>query len=143
MRIFIDSTAWVNLGDPGQAYHQAAQKFLMSALENDYQFYTSNISLGNALSILKSNVGADQAFHFYDIVEEAYLGAHLSILWVGRRTQKEAIRLMRRYPELTLDLNDFANIVLMTRRRIPLIFSFKKEYEDLGLKVVPEVEEQR
>lgn len=137
MRIFVESSGWINLMVPERKHYTEAQNFFNQGLANDYKFFTSNIAIGYAVSTIKNELNAEVAFQFYDIVEEAHLGAYLRVLWIGRRTQKEALRLMRKYPKLPLGLYDFANVVLMNRRRIPTIFSFNTAYGELGLKVVP------
>ena len=75
---------------------------------------------------------------FYGIIDAAYTGAHLSILWIGRRSQKEAVWLMRKHSDIDLDLYDFACLIMMRRRRIRTIMSTKPQYKQLQLNVIPE-----
>lgn len=139
MRIFIDQTAWMHLLDPKLPQHPAVAEAFNRALTKGDNFFTHNIAVGLALSEIKRTRGAEKANKFNEIIEEAYTGAHLSILWVGRRTQKDAIWMMRKNPDLQLDVYDFACYTLMKRRRIRTIMTTKIAYKHLQLNVIPEV----
>ena len=138
MRIFVDQTAWVQITDSSSLYHQAIQSEFNKALVNGDRLFTHNVAIGLALSEIKSKKGNAVAGKFSEIIEEAHTGTHLNILWISRRTQKEASRLFRQKADLELDIFDFASYILMKRRRIATIITTKKAYNSLELKVVPE-----
>lgn len=131
-KIFIDQTAWYALLDKNDEFHGDITRKFNIALDDDAKLFTSNIAIGEAMSRLKENLATDVALKFNEIVEEAHLGNHLRILWIGRRTQKEAIRAMRKNADVPLHLYDFAHIVLMEKRRIKNILSTKAAFADLG-----------
>lgn len=139
MKIFIDDSAWVQLLNPTAPHHQAITDAFSRALQNDDKLFTHNIAIGIALSEIKRDLGFSVAWKFNEIIEEAYTGTHLTILWIGRRNQKEAVRLMRKHAELPLGLYDFASYILMKRRRINTILSLRGGYNQLELKVLPEI----
>ena len=139
MKIFIDDSAWVQLLDTNALHHQAVTDAFSRALQDDDKLFTHNIAIGIALSEIKRDLGFTVAWKFNEIIEEAYTGTHLTILWIGRRNQKEAMRLMRKHAELPLGLYDFASYILMKRRRISTILSLRSGYNQLELKVLPEI----
>jgi len=138
MKIFIEESAWVALVSPDEKGHAQVQEFFKTILSEEYRLFTSNVMIGNAMSTLHRKHGAAISFQFLDILDDAHLGGYLRVLWVGRRTQKDATRLMKRHASLPLSLFDHANAILMDRRRIHAILTLKKQYESLGLKVFPE-----
>ena len=83
--------------------------------------------------------GAASANRFMETVEEAHAGTHLSIYWVGRRTQREGQRLFKKYPDLQLSLFDFTSYAVITRRRIHTILTTRRDFEKLGLKILPDL----
>ncbi len=137
MRIFIDQTAWVHLLNPKLPNHSAIYREFHKALTNGDNFFTHNIAIGLALSEIKRTLGPERSNKFNEIIEDAHTGAHLSIIWVGRRTQKDAIWMMRKNPDLQLDVFDFACCTLMKRRRIRTIMTTKNAYTQLHLNVIP------
>lgn len=139
MRLFIDDSAWLHLLNPKAAYHPEITATFNTALKNNHKLFTHNTAVGAALSNIKNTLGSSVANQFSLTIEEAYTGNHLTILWVGRRTQKEAIRLLREHSELTLDVYDFAAYLLMKRKRINTILSTKPAYKSLGLRVIPDI----
>ena len=140
MKIFIDDTAWVELTNPHAPQHVQFKEVFRQLLNNGDKLFTHNIAIGKAVDTLRNEVGSPLAFKFYETVEEAYTGTHLHILWVGRKTQKEAARLMRKYSEIELTLYDFAAYIFINRRRIRNILTTRKGFQQLGLRVYPEIE---
>lgn len=141
MKLFIDASGWVQLMNPAAPFHEQLVEQFSSSLNNNDKIFTHNIAVGIALSDIRRMVGAPIAKKFSTTIEEAYTGTYLSILWIGRRTQKEAIRLMRQHMDLDLDVYDFASYVLMQRRRINSVMTTRADYRSLGLRVIPEREE--
>ncbi len=138
MKIFVDESAWVSLIDPNAPYHEEVAKEFNKALNNGDRIFTHNIAVGNATAILRESLGISTAIQFNQTIEEAYAGTHLSIAWIGRRTQKEAFRLLRKHADLELDLYDLAAYLTMRRRRITTVVTIKTGYQSLGLRVIPE-----
>ena len=139
MRIFIDQSAWVQIVDQKADHHQVILNEFNKALINGDKLFTHNVAIGLALSEIKNTKGSTIAKKFNEIVEEAHTGTHLNILWISRRTQKEATRLHRQKSDLDLSIFDFAGYILMNRRRIRTILTTKKAYHSLELKVLPKL----
>lgn len=135
-KIFLDETSWYAIMDRNAGNHQFYAGRFATELKEETKFFTSNIAIGNTISKIKNNLNADLSVKFSEILDDAHLGNHLRILWIGRRTQKEALRWMRKHPQLSLHLYDFAHAVLMERRRINTILSEQVEFKKLGYTVV-------
>ena len=140
MRVFIDESAWIAIVDPENSHHQAMRERFERSLREGDTLFTHNVAMGLALESIRQKMGPASAFKFNETIEDAYTGAHLTILWVGRRTQKEAGRLLRSKPELNLSIFGFAAYQMMKRRRILSIMTTKKAYRHLGLDVIPEAD---
>jgi predicted nucleic acid-binding protein len=141
-KIFIDESAWYAIIDDKVSSHNQITENFNSALKEGTKFFTSNIATGNAITRIKLNLSTEISLQFNEILEDSHLGNYLRIMWIGRRTQKEAIRLMRKHTQLPLQLYDFAHVVLMERRRINTILSEQAEFKKLGLRVLPEIGNQ-
>lgn len=135
-KIFLDETSWYAIIDRNADNHQFFAGKFETELKEETRFFTSNIAVGNTISKIKSNLNADLSVKFNEILDDAHLGNHLRILWIGRRTQKEALRWMRKHPQLSLHLYDFAHAVFMERRRINTILSEQVEFRKLGYTVI-------
>lgn len=141
MKIFVDSSGWIELVNPGLPLHQAVTTVFGRHLDNGDKFFTHNVALGLATSEIRRQWGIPLAGRFAEIVEEASVGAHLRVLWIGRKTQKDATHLMRKHPDILLDYFDFATFSLMEKRHIQTIITTRSAFRALGLKVVPEFRE--
>ena len=142
-KIFIDQTGWYALLDDQSPYHDLFKKEFEISLNNDSKLITSNVAVGNTISQLKEKLGTEIAVRFNEIVEEAHIGTHLRILWVGRRSQKEAMRLLRKNPGLSLHFYDFAHAVFMEKRRVKNILTTKIEFYELGFKILADIKEPK
>jgi len=138
-KIFIDDTGWLALMDNKADNHALFAREFQSALNNETKLFTSNISIGNTISRIRNELSLEISIKYNEIVEDAHLGNHLRILWIGRRTQKEAVRFMRKHPNLPLHLYDFAHAVLMEKRRINTLISGRIEFKKLGYTILPEI----
>lgn len=141
MKVFADETAWIHLLNPRAPHHHQIVKEFELALKNEDRIFTHNIAVGFALSTIKTEMGIERAGKFNEIIEDAYQGSYLHILWIGRRTQKEAVRLFRKEAAVSLGLYDFAACIFMKRRRISTIITTKRAFTQLGFKVVPDTGE--
>jgi len=139
MKIFVDYIALLVLANRSDPYYTKFKDQLKYYLDGGHSFYTTNIIVSNVISKIKESFGSDKASKFYEILEEAWLGTHLHFLWIGRRTQKDAMKLFKKFPENNMSLFDFANVVLMNRRNIRFIMTTNSEYGKMGFKVVPDL----
>lgn len=139
MKVFIDASAWITVVDPGESQHELFKEQFRLFLNNGDRLFTHNVAVGMALDEIRRRNGGKVAQQFYESLEEAYSGAHLHILWVGRKTQREAIRFLRNNPDTNLTVFDFAAFIFMNRRRIRTIFTQKKDFQKLGLIVYPDI----
>jgi len=138
MRIFVDRIAWIALANKEDPNHSVFKEQFKYYLDGGHNFYTTNVIVGNVISHIKETQGGVRANKFYDILEEAWLGTHLHFLWIGRRTQRDSVRLFKKFPEEKLSLFDAANIVLMNRRNIRFIMTTNGAYSKMGFKMIPE-----
>ncbi len=138
MKIFIDEVGWLAIADPQHPLHENVREQFRYYLDGGHSFYTTNVIVGNVISQIKSRAGSGRAMRFSEIIEEAWLGTHLHFLWIGRRTQRDAIKLFKKFPEYQLSIFDYANVVLMNRRNIRFIMTTSTAYSKMGFKIVPE-----
>ncbi len=140
MKVFIDETGWLALLEASHPEHPVVQKTFKELLEGNHRFYTTNVVIGNVVAQLKAQRGAQEALRFYEIIEEAWLGTYLHVLWIGRRTFRDALKLFAKYPKSVFTVFEFANVLLMNRRNIRFVLTTKFEYDEFGFKIIPERE---
>jgi predicted nucleic acid-binding protein len=140
MKIFVDEVCWQALADKQHSLHREMKDQFKYYLDGGHSFYTTNIIVGNVISRIKQLVNPQRALRFSEILEEAWLGTHLHFLWIGRRTQRDAMKLFKKFPDFQLSIFDYANVVLMNRRNIRFIMTTNTEYSKMGFKIVPEKE---
>jgi predicted nucleic acid-binding protein len=138
MKVFVDEQAWLALVDSRHPFHTQFKNEFGDFLKGTYKFYSTNVIIGSVVSKIKHTFGAADAIKFYNIIEEAWLGNHLNILWIGRRTMKDALKIFKKFTHSNLGLFDAANIVFMNRRNIRFILTDNKFYSEMGFKVIPE-----
>ncbi|MGH1364005.1 MAG: type II toxin-antitoxin system VapC family toxin [Calditrichia bacterium] len=138
MRLFVDETAWYALAVSKSPEHSAMKQVFEETLNQNTRMLTHNIAIANAISAVRREVGTIEANRFTEIIEEAHAGAHLSVSWIGRRTQREALRLFKKHADVSLSVFDFASYAIISRRRIHTILTTRRDFEKLGLKVLPE-----
>lgn len=141
MKIFVDESAWIALIDNTAEYHEEVLAHFNRSLNNGDRLVTHNIAVGNAVKELTTTLDIDTAKKFYSTIEEAQAGTHLSVLWIGRRTQKEAFRLFNNSGESDLSLFDYAAIIFMKRRRIKSILTTNPAFHKVGLTLLPDFRE--
>ncbi len=134
MRLFIDESGWVAIVTEPDS---PMRNFFEEALNNGYKLYSSNIAVGNAAAKIKEKIGPAAALEFLKTIEDAYITLNLRVLWIGRRTQRDALRLFEKYRDVPLAYFDFAHIILMQRRNISSILSTNPEKEKLGISTLP------
>ncbi len=134
MRLFIDDSGWVAIVTQPES---EIRRFFEEALNNGYKLYSSNIAVGNATTHIQEALGAGAALEFLKTIEDAYITLNLRVLWIGRRTQRDALRLFEKHREVPLRYFDFAHIILMQRRNIHAILSTNTTFEKLGITVLP------
>jgi predicted nucleic acid-binding protein len=139
MKIFVDEICWLSLANKNNPLHQGMKDQFKYYLDGGHNFYTTNVIIADVISEIKKTQGSEKAAKFYEILDEAWMGTHLHFLWIGRRTQRDAMRLFKKFPDSDLSLFDFANVVLMNRRNIRFILTNKSDYGKMGFKVVPEM----
>jgi predicted nucleic acid-binding protein len=137
MKTFIHTSAWLAIVNRNDPEHAAFTEEFQRVLEEGDRLYTTNVAIGQVLSELK-HVDLQKAFRFHEIVEEAWFGTHLHILWIGRKTQWDALKMWKRFPNLKLDVFDFASVILMNRRNIRQILTRNRDFYELGFKILPE-----
>lgn len=141
MRLFVDESAWYALAVSNHPQHEAMRNIFEEALNDNTRMLTHNIAIANAISNIRKEIGHAEATRFTEIIEEAHAGAHLSVNWIGRRTQREAMRLFKKHSEVALTIFDFASYAIILRRRVHTILTTQRNFEQLGLKVLPDQDE--
>jgi hypothetical protein len=77
------------------------------------------------------------ALAFRRILDDTVKRRRLRIVWVDETKEREAWRVLEQYRDVTLSLTDATTVVAARRGRIGEIFGLDRDFEALGLVVLP------
>lgn len=133
MRLFIDTSAFVALGDRGDRNHSAAKGFYRGLTSGD-RLYTSNYVADETITRLRYTAGHGPAIRFADTVLESRLW---SVQYVDRDREKAAVEVLRKYGDQRLSFTDCTTVALVRELRLDAVFAFDEDFVRVGLKTLP------
>lgn len=126
---FVDSSFWVALRFRRDERHPAATA-LWGAGRGP--LVTTNHVVGETWTFLRRRIGYRHAVEFIDAVEGS---PSLRIEHVGRETEKEAWRWLRRHGERPYSFVDATSFAVMRRLRIREALAFDDDFETAGFRL--------
>lgn len=126
---FVDSSFWVALRFRRDEWHPAA-----TALwgESRGPLVTTNHVVGETWTFLRRRIGYRHAVEFIDAVERS---PSLRTEHVGRETEEEAWRWLRRHGERPYSFVDATSFAMMRRLRIGEALAFDDDFETAGFRL--------
>lgn len=128
MRVFVDTSAWIAFFNVKDDFHQEAKKIFKTRPS----LITSNTVLHETIAHLSTQVSKKAAriagdFIFSQAVELIILTANDEL------SSWEKLKKMK----LKVSFVDITNAVLMERLNLKEIFAFDKDFEKMGLQLIP------
>jgi len=126
---FVDSSFWVALRFRRDERHPAATE-LWGASRGP--LVTTNHVVGETWTFLRRRIGYRHAVEFIDAVERS---PSLRTEHVGRETEEEAWRWLRRHGERPFSFVDATSFAVMRRLRIREALAFDDDFETAGFRL--------
>ena len=136
-RIFVDSGAFVAIGDRNDAHHRAAIDWLRSY---SGRFITSSDVLDESATRLRYDGGLASAERFRELIEAMEQRQRLEIVWTSRELHQNAWDVLARYPDVTLSFTDALSIAIAEARGCDAMFAFDRDFLAVGVPMVPQIE---
>lgn len=127
MRILVDQTFWIALMDSAHEKHEQSREKFKELLMENHQFYITSHILDEVLFHIRNHL-PDKENELVNILFDAIDGNYLKIIHIGRMTYRESVKLWKKYREWPYGILDLANVVIMRKRFIMGILTWRNEY---------------
>jgi predicted nucleic acid-binding protein len=128
-RVLVDSDAFIGWLNNEDLLHEDAVKVLKNIERAKLTTLTTSLVVAETATTLSNRLGQAQARAFLEFVE------NLPVVHISEEIQNEALQLFREQATKGTSVVDCANVVVMKRLQIPVIFSFDGFYKKQGLKM--------
>lgn len=129
--LFVDSSAFFAASERRDANFLAAHRILRQANGQQRPLVTSNYVVAEAHALFLSRLGRERGVRFLRLVEA-------STILIVRPTEDDemaAKAIIYRYTDKDFSLTDAISFVVMERRRIPVAFTFDRDFERYGFSI--------
>ena len=133
MRIYLDTSALIALGDLRDMNHNPAVEYFTKSLDSGMIFVLGRHILIEYIDGLTKRVSKEKAIKALENISKS------SLLFVENITEADwemALKHFRRYTD-KIDLTDSLSFALMERENIKKVFTFDKDFATHGFLMVP------
>jgi uncharacterized protein len=135
--VVVDTGAWIALLSRGDQHAAAAAERYRVLSAEGTRLVTTNYIVDETATRLRYGAGLDAALAYRRMLDDSVKARRLRIAWVDETIEREAWRLLEQYRDVTLSLTDATTAVAARRARLSEIFGFDRDFEALGLAVLP------
>lgn len=135
MRILVEQTFWFALLDKQNANHSLTAEKMKEVLAGNHQLYVTSFILNEVLKFIRENQKEREeelTKIFYDALDSNYL----KIIHLGRITQRETLKLWKKYPEWPYHPFDLSNVYIYRRRFFNGFLTWRKEYKKFNINIL-------
>ncbi len=130
--VFIDSSAWISYNIRNDSNHEKAESLFLSL--RNRPLFISLFIISEVITKIRKIVGQKEAYLLYKQFKKLEKKKRLTILPINRDILEEAVHLLQSHPTPnTFSLTDATNIVLMKQYKIPMLFSFDRDFRKLKI----------
>lgn len=133
-RVFIDTSAFVALRNPGEREHKAARSALEQLVAQRAPLFTSSYVFSETYTALLVRVGRREAITWG---RQMRAGAAIEIVTIDDEVADEAWRLLEEHADKAWSQVDATSFALMDREGSTAAFAFDRHFEQRGLQVLP------
>ena len=134
MKVFVDTSAWFSLYDPGELRHPQARRFFQKLAESHVELFTSDYVLDESITLIRSRINHASAVEFGNAILNSKV---TRILDVDHKTRHQAWEYFIRYSDWPLSFTDCTSFALMKQRHVRHAFAFDDHFRQFGFVVVP------
>lgn len=133
-RIFIDTSAFLAVGDESDRHHEEAVLFRdQELLPQNYELTTSYI-LDETLTLIRNRLGIPASIDFSKKIRQSQI---VRVLSVPKEVEEKALDLFERYDDKTFSFTDCVSFVVMQGMGIQTAFAFDQHFEQMGFERRP------
>lgn len=131
--IFIDTSAWVAIGDKRDINHASAIRFKEKLIASKERLLTSNFILDETYTLLLFDLGYERTINFKYQIDEMVSSHLLVIVEVTSEIEKQAWKSFERFNEdKTWSFTDCTSKVIMEWFQLTHAFTFDHHFEQMG-----------
>jgi len=133
MSVFVDASAFYALINKNDIFHEQAKVISSTLSKNNETLITSNYTLAETYTILRSKIGFDVASKFAGEIKKNLI----QIIWVDEIIHNRAIEIFLEKKEpKDLSFFDCIDFALIESAGIEKAFSFDRHFEILGIPLI-------
>ena len=137
--VVVDTGAWIALLSRADQHAAAAADRYGELVAEGTRLVTTNYIIDETATRLRYGAGLDAALAYRRMLDDSVQARRLRITWVDETIEREGWRVLEQYRDVNLSLTDATTAVAARRARIAEIFGFDRDFEALGLIVLPGV----
>lgn len=135
--VVVDTGAWIALLSRDDRYFEAARAHYEALRHEGARLVTTNYVVDEAATRFRYGAGLSAALSYRRMLDEAVSHRQLRIAWVDETVEREGWRILEQYADVELSLTDAVTGAVARRGRIREVFGFDRDFEALGLLVLP------
>lgn len=135
--VLVDTGAWIALLSSDDQYAERAQARYRELAAEGTRLVTTNYVVDETATRLRYGAGLDAALGYRRMLDDSISQRRLRIAWIDEGLEREGWRVLEQYRDVVLSLTDATTGVVARRSRITEIFGFDRDFEALGLVVLP------
>lgn len=135
--VLVDTGAWIALLSSDDQYAERAQARYRELAAEGTRLVTTNYVVDETGTRLRYGAGLDAALGYRRMLDDSISQRRLRIAWIDEGLEREGWRVLEQYRDVVLSLTDATTGVVARRSRITEIFGFDRDFEALGLVVLP------
>lgn len=133
--LFLDSSAWIAVNNPGDGRHSAARDFYREiALLKYRDLVTTNLVVAETHAGLLRARDKRGALRFLALLD---ISARVQIVYATAELERAARGLLVRYQDQPFSLCDAVSLVVMQEQDIQDAFAFGRHFETAGFRRLP------
>lgn len=135
--VLVDTGAWIALLSRGDQHAPAATERYADLSGEGTRLVTTNYIVDETATRLRYGAGLEAALAYRRMLDDSVKARRLRVAWIDETIEREAWRILEQYRDVTLSLTDATTAVTARRGRIEEVFGFDRDFEALGLRVLP------
>jgi hypothetical protein len=135
--VLVDTGAWIALLSSDDQYGARAQARYRELAAEGARLMTTNYVVDETATRLRYGAGLDAALGYRRMLDDTISQRRLRIAWIDESVEREGWRVLEQYRDVGLSLTDATTGVVARRSRITEVFGFDRDFEALGLVVLP------
>ncbi len=131
-RVFLDSSGYLALVNPHDAFHSDAQAAWTRLTEERWYTFTTNFVIAETHALFLSRLGRGHATAFL----RQFAQPDTVVLRVSHRDEGRAPQIIFQYDDKDFTLTDATSFAVMERLRLGAAFSFDRDFAQYGFRVI-------